>query len=135
MIVRLQTEMNADVAFALTSCLDADECSPACQHRSATAEEVEAAHHWIAEHPWQVEAWRALRLGEIDGLLRHWEADDLGAGPGGPWVVRPLLDAETVLIRGLSREQAVTIVEQHNVEVGRALRRLSWYAGTTDNPD
>jgi hypothetical protein len=133
--VRSQTEMNAEVALALTSCLDPDDCSPDCRHRSATAEEVEAARGWIAEHPWQVEAWRAHRLGEIDGILRTWEADYVGPGPGGAWVVRPLLDAESILVSGLNREQAEAIVGQHNAEVGRALRMLSWYAGTTDNPD
>jgi hypothetical protein len=135
MIVRLQTEMNAEVALALTSCLDPDECPPDHQHWLATAEEVDAARRWIAEHPWQVEAWRAQRLGEIDGMLRHWEADYVGPGPGGAWVVRPLLDAESILVSGLTKEQAEAIVEQHNVEIGRALQRLSWYAGTTDNPD
>ena len=135
LIVRLQTEMNAEVALALTSCLQLDDCSPGCPHRAATAEEVEAARSWIAEHPGQVEAWRALRLGEIDGMLRDWEADDVGPGPGHAWVVRPLLDAETILVSGLTREQAEAVVKHHNAEVGRALWRLSWYAGTTDNPD
>ncbi len=133
--MRLQTEMNAEVALALTSCLDPDDCSPACLHRSATAEEVEAARGWIAEHPWQVEAWRAQRLGEIDGMLRYWEADYVGPGPGGAWVVRALLDAESILVSGLTREQAEAIVEHHNIEVSRALQRVAWYAGAADNPD
>lgn len=133
--MRLETEMNAEVAMELTSCLDPDDCSPACQHHSATAEQLEAASRWIADHPWQVEAWRVRRLGEIDGILRHWEADHVGPGPGGAWVVRPLLDVESILVSGLTREQAGAIVEQHNAEVGRALQRLSWYAGTTDNQD
>src|SRR5437899_12106551 len=109
--------MNAETAMALASCLDPDGCSPDHLHRSATAEEVDAARRWIAEHPWQIEAWRARRLGEIDGFLRHWEVDCAGPGPGGAWVVRPLLDAETIVVSGLTREQAVAIVEQHNVEV------------------